>query len=106
MIARLWLGRTRLEKADEFEQYLAETGIRDISATEGNEGVFTLRRDLGTETEFGVLSLWESEDAILRFSGESDLAKPHYYPRDHEFLLGFAPEATHYKLVHTVWRQR
>lgn len=60
-----------------------------------------LRRSLGEETEFLLISLGASEDSIRAFAGQ-DLTKAHYYPGDDDFLLEFALEATHYEVLHQV----
>jgi len=44
MIARIWHGVTASAKAEEYVEYLNETGVRDYRATEGNQGVYVLRR--------------------------------------------------------------
>jgi heme-degrading monooxygenase HmoA len=82
------------ERADEYTQYLNETGIKDILGTAGNLGVFLLRREEGEETHFQTVSLWESEDVIEAFSGSSDRTA-RLEPRDEEFLIRSEPEAEH-----------
>jgi len=39
LVARLWHGRTLTAKADAYEKYLDETGVKKILATDGNHGV-------------------------------------------------------------------
>ena len=40
MIARTWHGATRAAKSDEYLEYLNKTGVPDLQATEGNQGVY------------------------------------------------------------------
>ena len=82
-IARIWLGRTLAAKADEYQAYLDASGVSRIRATPGNLGVTVLRRNDGGKTEFLVMSLWESVDAIKKFAGE-DYQKAVILPRDRE----------------------
>jgi len=88
-IARIWRGRTRRERADEYEPYLREVGIRPLE--EKALGVQLLREDRQTESEFVTISYWESVEAMARFTG-SDPRQIHHLPRDAEFLIEL-PEA-------------
>lgn len=101
MLARTWSGRTLRSKAEAYFEFLKTSGIHDYLATPGNRGVLVLRRQLGDETEFLLISFWESEDAIRSFAGP-DMNQAHYYPEDDDFLLNFAPEAIHYEVLHQV----
>ncbi len=56
-IARIWRGTLPTKRADEYTQYLHETGIKDILGTPGNLGVFLLRREEGEETHFQTVSI-------------------------------------------------
>jgi hypothetical protein len=46
MIARQWVGETLEFDADTYGKYLEETGVKEIRATKGNEGVWLMRRNL------------------------------------------------------------
>ena len=98
MIARLWHGRTLTAKADAYEKYLDETGVKKILATKGNDGVEVLRHTDGAKTDFLVISYWESLDAVKRFAG-ADYQKAVIMPRDAEFLIEVEPLVVHYEVV-------
>ena len=98
MIARIWRGVTPAEKAEQYLAYLLETGLKDYRAVPGNQGVQVLHRTSEDKTEFLLLSLWESYEAIRAFAG-NDLERAVYYPKDHEFLLELEPTVTHYKVA-------
>lgn len=98
MIARTWHGITDASKADEYLDYLNKTGIPEYKATQGNLGVYVLRRIEGNKAHFLLLTLWESEDAIKRFAG-TNMEKAKYYPEDEQFLLELEPTATHYEVM-------
>jgi heme-degrading monooxygenase HmoA len=83
-IARIWRGRTRRNKADAYEAYNYEAGIKPL--VEKAMGVQTLREDRETETEFVTISYWESIEAMSRFTG-GDPARIHHLDRDAEFLI-------------------
>ena len=83
-IARIWRGRTKRDRADEYEAYNYEVGIKPLIATA--LGVQCFRDDGEDETEFVTVSYWESLEAMSRFAG-SDPTRIHHLPRDHEFLV-------------------
>lgn len=83
-IARIWRGRTMPERADEYEAYNYEVGIRPL--IEKAIGVQTFREDREDETEFMTISYWESVAAMSRFTG-SDPTRIHHLGRDPEFLI-------------------
>jgi hypothetical protein len=83
-IARIWRGRTRRERADEYEHYIYEVGIKPL--IEKALGVQNFREDRETESEFMTISYWESVEAMTRFTG-GDPGQIHHLPRDEEFLI-------------------
>jgi hypothetical protein len=83
-IARIWRGRTRAAKADEYASYLYEVGIRPLE--EKALAVERLREDRAGETGFVTISYWESVEAMSRFAGP-DPRRIHHLPRDGEFLI-------------------
>ncbi len=95
MIARIWHGITAASKAEEYINYLKETGVRAYRATPGNRGVYVLRRKAEGRAEFLLMSLWDSMEAVRRFAGP-DAEKAVYYPKDRDFLLELEPKVVHY----------
>jgi heme-degrading monooxygenase HmoA len=83
-IARIWRGRTRRDRADEYEAYNYEVGIKPL--IEKALGVQTLREDRADETEFVTISYWENVEAMARFTG-GDPNRIHHLDRDAEFLI-------------------
>jgi len=98
MIVRIWHGRTRRSRADEYAAFLTLRAIPDYRGTGGNLDVAVLRRDEADVSHFLTVTRWESEDAIRAFAG-SDLLKAKYYAEDKEFLLEFEDEVQHYVVV-------
>ncbi len=97
MIARIWHGRTRADKADDYVSFLRKTGISDYRETQGNLGAYILQRIEGSEAHFLTLSFWESLESVKAFAGE-DYDKARYYPEDKDFLLEFEPNVLHYEV--------
>lgn len=95
MIARIWHGRTALEKADAYLAFLEARALPDYRSIAGNRGAYVLRRLEGGVAHFLTLSLWDSMAAIEAFAGK-DVLKAKYYPEDRDFLLEFESEVRHY----------
>ena len=95
-IARIWRGRTRRERADEYEAYNYEVGIRPL--IEKALGVQTLREDREDESEFMTISYWESVEAMAAFTG-ADPRQVHHLPRDAEFLIELPREVQVLRLL-------
>jgi len=98
MIARSWDGVTPAAKADEYTDYVRRTGVTELAATDGNLGVYLLRREEGDRARFRVLSLWDSMEGIRRFAGE-DAERARYFPEDARFLLALEPNVEHFEVV-------
>jgi len=98
MITRIWHGRTKRERADEYAAFLTMRAIPDYRDTPGNLDVLILRRDEGDVSHFLTVTRWQSQAAIRSFAGD-DLLKAKYYAEDKEFLLEFEPEVQHFEVV-------
>jgi heme-degrading monooxygenase HmoA len=83
-IARIWRGRVKRERADEYQRYSSEAGIKPL--IEKAMGVQAFREDREAESEFVTISYWESVEAMSRFTG-GDPTKILHLPRDPEFLI-------------------
>ena len=100
MIARIWQGRTPASLGDEYFEYIKKTGVEESRATEGNRGVFVLRRNENGVAIFHMMTLWDSFEAIKKFSGP-DVEKAVYYPEDKKYLLELDPHVTHFEVLKT-----
>ena len=98
MIVRIWHGEVAPEKSDAYLDYLNRTGVPDYRVTDGNRGVYVLRRDEDDRVHFLTVSFWESLEKVESFSG-ADPERARYYPEDEEFLLRFEPTVRHYEVV-------
>lgn len=95
-IARIWRGRTTRERADEYEAYNYDVGIRPL--IEKAMGAQTFREDREEESLFMTISYWESFEAMSAFTG-SDPAAIHHLPRDEEFLIELPEEVQVLRLL-------
>jgi heme-degrading monooxygenase HmoA len=67
MIARIWHGVTPTIKSDEYFSYVNRTGVPAYQSTEGNLGVYVLRKIEGDQAHFLLVSFWDSLDSIAKF---------------------------------------
>ena len=93
-ITRIWHGRTRIEHADEYLDYIKRTGIADYKKIPGNLSVEVLRRKEGSVCHFWTVTKWKSIESIKQFAGES-YEKARYYPEDSHYLLEFEENVIH-----------
>ena len=98
MIARIWHGEVSPERADEYLDYLNRTGVPGYRATEGNRGVYVLRRLDEDRAHFLTVPFWDSMQKIEGFAG-ADPKRARHYPEDGRFLIHFEPAAGHYEVV-------
>ena len=95
-IVRIWRGRTSRDRADEYEVYNYEVGVKPL--LQKALGVQSLRADGENETEFMTISYWESVDAMSAFTG-GDPKQVHHLDRDREFLLELPKEVQIFRLL-------
>lgn len=93
-ITRIWHGRTKAEHADEYLQFIIDSGVADYKSVEGNLSVEIWRRVDGDVCHFWTVTKWDSYDSIRQFAGE-DVQKAKYYPEDSKYLLEFEPTVQH-----------
>lgn len=86
MIARLWHGRTRIEDADEYEDFLKRRAAPDYGSIDGLEKLYFLRRVEGETVHFLLVTLWDSMESVRKFAGDQP-EKAKYYLEDDSFLL-------------------
>jgi heme-degrading monooxygenase HmoA len=83
-IARIWRGRTRPERADEYEAYNRAHGVPPLE--KAALGVQLFREDREKETWFTTISYWADIDSMTRFT-KGDPVAVHHLPRDAELLI-------------------
>ena len=94
VITRIWHGRTKAEHADEYLQFVIDTGVPDYKSVDGNLSVEIWRRIEGDVCHFWTVTKWDSFDSVRKFAGD-DLEKAKYYPEDWKYLLEFEPTVQH-----------
>jgi heme-degrading monooxygenase HmoA len=99
MIVRVWKGQTTARNADAYQQHLAEKIFPSLNKIPGHRGAQLLRRNTATGAEFGVITFWDSMDAVCEFAGpDPDIAV--IPPEARALLSDFEETVRHYELVH------
>jgi heme-degrading monooxygenase HmoA len=97
MIARHWRGWTEVQNADAYEALLRNTVLPGLKGVEGYRGGYVLRHDGARESEFVIVNLFESIDAVKRFAGV-DYNVPVFEPEAKRLLSRIEPTAMHYEV--------
>lgn len=71
MIFRLWRGRASADQAAAYQDHLATRVFPTLRAIPGYLGSQLLRREIGAEREFLVITRWSTPDAIRAFAGDA-----------------------------------
>ena len=95
MIARMWRGWTKADKADAYEKLLQEVVYPGLQEINGYHGGYIFRQDGKDETEFVTINLFESLDAVKAFAGP-DYDVPVLEPEARRLLFRAEPVARHY----------
>lgn len=95
-VDRVWHGWTTPGNAALYEELVTETVLPSHEELPGYLGSQLLRRDVGEEVEFLVITGWESYDAIRGFAGD-DYDRATIPPEAEKLLARFDPRAIHYE---------
>jgi len=98
MIARMWSGVARPETIDAYLAHLRDKTLPAIEGLEGHRGAYVLRRGAGEEVLVTVITLWESVDAIRRFSGD-DVEAAVVPPEAQALLASWDVRVVHWDVV-------
>ncbi|MDB5136700.1 MAG: antibiotic biosynthesis monooxygenase [Mucilaginibacter sp.] len=96
MITRVWHGRTSLDRADHYLQFLLHEGTKEYLQTKGNLSVKVWQRKEEDCCHFWTVTEWAGISAIKNFAGD-DYEKAKYYPQDQGVLLEFEEKVSHYE---------
>ncbi|MBO0911391.1 MAG: antibiotic biosynthesis monooxygenase [Acidobacteria bacterium] len=97
MIARHWRGWTQVADADAYEALLKTRVFPGLKKIPGYSGGYIFRRDGARESEFVVINLFETLDAVRKFAGPKyDI--PVFEPEARRLLSRFDEVANHYEV--------
>lgn len=97
MIARIWHGKTSIEKFEAYAEFLKKVAVPDYQKTEGFLNLSFLKRTENGEGHFTLITYWKNLEVIKNFAGQ-DFEKAKYYPEDDDFLLEFEEQVQHYEV--------
>ncbi len=97
MIARIWHGKTSIEKFESYTKFLKKVAVPDYQKTEGFVNLTFLKRIENGEGHFTLITYWKNLEVIKNFAGQ-DFEKAKYYPEDDGFLLEFEEHVQHYEI--------
>ena len=100
MISRHWKGIAKREEADRYVAHLKSDTFPKLASLTGFVRASILRREVASGTEFQVVTVWESLQAIQAFSGAD--AEVAVVPSVVQaMMVEFDPRAAHYEIAFT-----
>ena len=100
MISRHWTGICLRDRADAYVHHLRSETIPSADDVAGFVRASVLKRDVERGTEFQIVTVWESLEAIKSFAGEDTEAA--VVPLVAQaMMLEFDSRASHYEVVYT-----
>ena len=97
MIARHWRGWTKVHDAEAYESLLKDKVLPSLKSIAGYRGGYVLRSDGPEESEFVVVNLFDSLEAVRSFAGP-DYTVAVFEPEARRLLNRVEPTAMHYEV--------
>jgi heme-degrading monooxygenase HmoA len=94
----MWKGRSTAESTGEYVQHATKKVFPELGSIKGYREAFLLRRALDEGTEFLVLTLWDSMEAIRKFAG-AEPEKAVVEPAARAILTQYDETVTHFEVV-------
>src|SRR5215831_5712801 len=100
MVSRHWKGIAKREDADRYVAHLKSDTFPKLASLSGFVRASILRREVPTGTEFQVVTVWHSLQAIRAFSG-ADIEAAVVPPVAQAMMVKFERRAVHYDVAYT-----
>jgi heme-degrading monooxygenase HmoA len=98
MLVRTWRGYTAPINGQAYPRHLLESVRPKLEGLAGFKGIYLLRRQVGDEIEFLVITIWESMDAVRAFAGDQpEIAV--IEPAARAALTRFDSTVSHYEVL-------
>jgi len=104
MVSRHWKGIAKREDADRYVAHLKSDTFPKLASLAGFVRASILRREVGSGTEFQVVTIWDSLQAIRAFSG-ADIEAAVVPPVAEAMMIEFDRRAAHYEIACTFERK-
>jgi heme-degrading monooxygenase HmoA len=100
MISRHWKGIVKPGEAGTYIRHLRNETFPALASLRGFVQASILRRELPSGTEFQIVTVWDSLDAIAAFAGDQlDVAV--VPPAVQAILTGYDRQVEHYEIAET-----
>lgn len=99
LILRMWRAHATPLKSGEYVEHATRRVFPALRAIEGHRGAYLLRRAVDGAVEFVVLTLWDSMEAVRKFTGPKP-EKAVVEPEARAALTDFDESVTHFEVVH------
>ena len=100
MISRHWKGTIKPGLANRYLDHLRTQALPQLAAISGFVSASILRREFADGTEFQIVTVWTSIDAIRAFAGD-DPEVAVVPPAAQALMTTFDRRAVHYDVVET-----
>ena len=100
MISRHWKGTIKPGLANRYLDHLRTQTLPQLAAISGFVSASILRREFAEDTEFQIVTVWTSIDAIRAFAGD-DPEVAVVPPAAQALMTTFDRRAVHYEVVET-----
>ena len=98
MISRHWKGITKREEADNYVKHLENDTFPKIRKINGFLTASILKRKVEQGTEFLIITVWESIEAIQAFAGEhAEVAV--VPPMVQDMMIKYDRKVIHYEVI-------
>jgi len=97
-ISRHWRGIAKPGEADHYIRHLRNETFPKLAGIEGFIKASILRRPVGENTEFLIVTTWRSIEAVRRFAGES-ASTAVVPPSVQAMMVEYDREVAHYEIV-------
>lgn len=104
MVSRHWKAIAKREDADRYVAHLKNDTFPKLASLAGFVRASILRREVPSGTEFQVVTVWDSLQAIRAFSG-ADIEAAVVPPMAEAMMIEFDRRAAHYEVAYTFERQ-
>src|SRR5688572_20585978 len=101
MIVRTWRGRAAPSRSQAYPDHFRRNVLPELHGIDGFRGASLVRRNLGEEVEFLVMTRWSSMEAIRHFAGEN-AERAVVEPEAVAALVSFDKTVEHYEVVEDV----
>jgi Antibiotic biosynthesis monooxygenase len=98
MISRHWKGIARCQDAEHYVAHLKTDTFPKLASVAGFVRASVLRREVPSGTEFQVVTIWESLQAIRAFAG-ADVEVAVVPPVAQAMMVEFDRRAAHYEIA-------